>query len=168
MLVKEACKECKLTKKAVEYYTEQGLIRPEIMENGYRQFSETDVLKLKRIAVLRGLGFSVPEIRTILEPCKRRMKLSHSISSKIAGAFCGYTAADDEFSGSGSLHRPGTLPSFLFGALHNSVYSHCVLGFVWYNNFGQTAKEEIGNEGTDRLDSLSGLGDRPEEAIRLF
>lgn len=67
MLINEVCKECNLTKKAVEYYTEQGLIQPRIKENGYRQFSETDALKLKRIAVLRGLGFSVPEIRTILE-----------------------------------------------------------------------------------------------------
>lgn len=67
MLINEVCKECNLTKKAVEYYTEQGLIQPRITENGYRQFSETDALKLKRIAVLRGLGFSVPEIRTILE-----------------------------------------------------------------------------------------------------
>ena len=67
MLINEVCKECNLTKKAVEYYTEQGLIQPRITENGYRQFSETDALKLKRIAVLRGLGFSVLEIRTILE-----------------------------------------------------------------------------------------------------
>lgn len=61
MLINEVCKECNLTKKAVEYYAEQGLIQPRITENGYRQFSETDALKLKRIAVLRGLGFSVPE-----------------------------------------------------------------------------------------------------------
>lgn len=65
MLINEVCRECNLTKKAVEYYTEQGLIRPDIAENGYRRFSDADVLKLRRIAVLRGLGFSVPEIRTI-------------------------------------------------------------------------------------------------------
>lgn len=67
MLVNEVCKECSLTKKAIEYYVEQGLVCPEIGENGYRQFSEADALKLKKIAVLRRLGFSVPEIHTILE-----------------------------------------------------------------------------------------------------
>ena len=67
MLINEVCRECNLTKKAVEYYTEQGLIRPDIAENGYRRFSDADVLKLRRIAVLRGLGFSVPEIRTSLD-----------------------------------------------------------------------------------------------------
>ena len=35
MLINEVCKECNLTKKAVEYYTEQGLIQPRIKENGY-------------------------------------------------------------------------------------------------------------------------------------
>lgn len=33
MLINEVCRECNLTKKAVEYYTEQGLIRPDIAEN---------------------------------------------------------------------------------------------------------------------------------------
>lgn len=28
MLINEACKKCKLTKKAIEYYCEQGLIKP--------------------------------------------------------------------------------------------------------------------------------------------
>ena len=84
MLINEVCKECNLTKKAVEYYTEQGLIQPRITENGYRQFSETDALKLKRIAVLRRLGFSVPEIRTILEN-DSRTAIYRRRSSSITG-----------------------------------------------------------------------------------
>lgn len=38
MLINEVAKLCNLTKKAVEYYTEQGLISPNILENGYRDF----------------------------------------------------------------------------------------------------------------------------------
>ena len=53
MLINEVCKECNLTKKAVEYYTEQGLIQPRITENGYRQFSETDALKLSDCSFAR-------------------------------------------------------------------------------------------------------------------
>lgn len=41
MLIKEVAKLCNLTKKAVEYYAEQGLIYPNILENGYRVFSES-------------------------------------------------------------------------------------------------------------------------------
>ncbi len=66
MLINEVCKECNLTKKAVEYYGEQGLISPTVMENGYRYFTEYDVSKLKRIAILRGLGLSVSDIRAVL------------------------------------------------------------------------------------------------------
>ncbi len=67
MLINEVCKECNLTKKAIEYYGEQGLINPTVKENGYRYFSDTDVSKLKRISILRGLGLSVSDIRAVLE-----------------------------------------------------------------------------------------------------
>lgn len=66
MLVNEVCKECKLTKKAVEYYIEQGLIAPSVRGNGYRDFSQIDVARLKKISVLRGLGLSVADIQDIL------------------------------------------------------------------------------------------------------
>lgn len=67
MLVNEVCKECNLTKKAIEYYVEQGLISPTIMKNGYRHFTDSDVSKLRKIAILRSLGLSVPDIRAVLE-----------------------------------------------------------------------------------------------------
>lgn len=66
MLINEVCKRCKLTKKAIEYYEEQGLICPKIMENGYRVFSEDDVAYLSKVAILRGLGLSVLDIKSVL------------------------------------------------------------------------------------------------------
>lgn len=66
LLINEACRECGLTRKAVEYYCEQGLISPFVAENGYRRFSEREIAQLKKIAILRGLGVSVPDIRTCL------------------------------------------------------------------------------------------------------
>lgn len=66
MLINEVCKKCGLTKKAIEYYEEQGLTHPQIMENGYRVFSENDVIQLRKTAVLRGLGISVADIKTVL------------------------------------------------------------------------------------------------------
>lgn len=66
MLINEVCKKCGLTKKAIEYYEEQGLTHPQIMENGYRVFSEDDVIQLRKTAVLRGLGISVADIKTVL------------------------------------------------------------------------------------------------------
>lgn len=67
MLIKEVAKMCNLTKKAVEYYVEQELICPNILENGYRDFSEKDIEILKKVALYRRLGLSISEIRRILD-----------------------------------------------------------------------------------------------------
>lgn len=66
MLINEVAKLCDLTKKAVEYYSEQGLICPNILENGYRDFSNEDMKVLKQIALYRRLGLSISEIRCII------------------------------------------------------------------------------------------------------
>lgn len=66
MFMNEVCKKCALTKKAVEYYIEQGLVSPVVQENGYRDFADADVEQLKKISVLRGLGLSVADIRLVL------------------------------------------------------------------------------------------------------
>lgn len=62
----KSARDVALPKKAIEYYEEQGLTRPQIMGNGYRVFSEDDVIQLNKIAVLRGLGISVSDIKTVL------------------------------------------------------------------------------------------------------
>lgn len=66
MLIHEASLATDVTKKAIEYYCEQGLICPAILENGYRDFSANDVERLKQISVLRKLGISGEEIKTVL------------------------------------------------------------------------------------------------------
>lgn len=66
MLINEVCKKCSLTKKAVEYYIEQGLVAPIMQENGYRSFTEEDVERLKKISILRSLDLSVADIRDVL------------------------------------------------------------------------------------------------------
>lgn len=67
MLINEVAKLCNLTKKAVEYYTEQGLICPNILENGYRDFSKQDMEILKKVALYRRLGLSIYEIKKIID-----------------------------------------------------------------------------------------------------
>ena len=75
MLINEVCKQSGLTKKAVAYYVEQGLIYPASAENGYRIFSEDDAARLSKVAMLRELGLSVTEIKTALaEDCFSRMQ----------------------------------------------------------------------------------------------
>ena len=45
---------------------EQGLVSPKIQDNGYHVFSEEDVEKLKKIAILRKLGVPVADIQMVL------------------------------------------------------------------------------------------------------
>lgn len=66
MLIAETCRATHLTKKAIEYYTEQELICPKVLNNGYRDFSENDVECLKRISVFRKLGLGIEEIKAVL------------------------------------------------------------------------------------------------------
>lgn len=66
MLINEVAKSCNLTKKAVEYYAEQGMICPNILRNGYRDFSKQDIEILKKIALYRKLGLRISEIKSVL------------------------------------------------------------------------------------------------------
>lgn len=66
MYTQEAAKLSGTTKKAIEYYCLKGLLNPQFTENGYRNFSEEDVVCLKKISLLRSLGVSVEEIRELL------------------------------------------------------------------------------------------------------
>ncbi len=67
MLINEAAKKCNITKKAVQYYVEQGLVNPEVLENGYKDFSEQDTKLLTQIVLYRKLGLSISEIKRVLE-----------------------------------------------------------------------------------------------------
>lgn len=75
MFIHEVCKKCSLTKKAIYYYEKQGLIRPNIGENGYRNYSDEDVSILKEIFVLRKLGLTISEINNVLLSSNKAVSL---------------------------------------------------------------------------------------------
>jgi len=66
MLINDVCKATNLTKKAIEYYIQKKLVNPDVLENGYRDFSDIDIEKLKKIAVLRKLDVGTEAIRSVL------------------------------------------------------------------------------------------------------
>lgn len=55
-----------LTRKAILYYEDKGLIRPHKEENNYRSYSEEDVDRLLQISIYRKLGLNISEIKNIL------------------------------------------------------------------------------------------------------
>lgn len=68
--MKEVCQRTGLTEKAVRLYMDQGLISPKV-ENGVHRnayyFSEEDIVILQDIAVLRGAGFGIADIKHMQE-----------------------------------------------------------------------------------------------------
>lgn len=67
MLRNEVQDKTNLSRRAIEYYEEKGLIRPIKLENGYRDYSDEDVEVLKKISLLRNLGLSISEIALYLD-----------------------------------------------------------------------------------------------------
>lgn len=55
-----------LTRKAILYYEDKGLIKPRKGENNYRAYSQEDVDRLLKISIYRKLGLSISEIKNIL------------------------------------------------------------------------------------------------------
>lgn len=66
MNIGEAADRSGLPAKTIRYYEEIGLIRPDRGENGYRDYGDKDVHKLRFLHRSRGLGFSVEECRQLL------------------------------------------------------------------------------------------------------
>ncbi|MBJ8349929.1 MerR family transcriptional regulator [Streptococcus zalophi] len=66
MLRNEIQNKTGLTRKAIEYYEEMGLIKPQKFENGYRNYSEKDLAVLTKISLFRKIGMSVTEIKELL------------------------------------------------------------------------------------------------------
>ena len=52
-----------VTERTIRYYDKIGLLKPSfVMENGYRRYTQSDLLKLQKILTLKHMGFSLEEI----------------------------------------------------------------------------------------------------------
>ena len=77
MFINELAKKYNITKKAVQYYVEQGLLTPQVMENGYNNFSQQDADKLGRIVLYRKLGLGTGEIKRVLADSGELTRILH-------------------------------------------------------------------------------------------
>lgn len=67
MLLNEIIKEVGMTKRAVKYYEEKGLLIVNKDNNGYRNYSKQDVDTLIKISVYRKLGIGIKDIQKLLK-----------------------------------------------------------------------------------------------------
>jgi DNA-binding transcriptional MerR regulator len=66
-LIKEFADLTKVTVRTLHYYDQIGLLKPSFEKaNGYRVYTDADLLKLQQIVTLKFMGFSLAEIRNLL------------------------------------------------------------------------------------------------------
>lgn len=67
MTIKEVEEQLGLPRATIRFYEKEKLLVPQRGGNTYREYSEDDIAVLKKIIILRKLGFSVSEIKDFLE-----------------------------------------------------------------------------------------------------
>lgn len=65
MTIKEIETRTGLPRASVRFYEREGFLSPSRGENGYRNYSEEDCQTLLKIKLLRQLGCSLEEIRSL-------------------------------------------------------------------------------------------------------
>ena len=82
MNIGEAAERSRLPAKTIRYYEEAGLLSPSARgANGYRQFSENDVHRLRFLQRARGLGFSMQDCRELLSLYDDRKRSSADVKA---------------------------------------------------------------------------------------
>ena len=79
MNIGQAAARAGLPVKTLRYYEEIGLIAPDRQPNGYRDYGEADVHKLRFLQRARGLGFSIEDCRALLSLYEDRNRASADV-----------------------------------------------------------------------------------------
>ena len=84
-LINQVSKLTGLTKKALRYYEEQGILFPSLRdkENGYRMYDECDLKKAQLINLMRQYDFSISEIKDTLSVAESEEDLTYIFKEKI-------------------------------------------------------------------------------------
>ena len=67
MTIKELEERMGMTRANIRFYEDEGVLRPRRLPNGYRDYSEEDVLTLEKIKLLRQLHLDINTIRLVQE-----------------------------------------------------------------------------------------------------
>ncbi|MED6308569.1 MAG: Cu(I)-responsive transcriptional regulator [Pseudomonadota bacterium] len=81
MNIGRASEKTGLPVRTIHYYEEIELVVPARRDNGYRDYSDTDVHKLSFLHRARGLGFSVEDCRALLTLYEDRNRASADVKN---------------------------------------------------------------------------------------
>ena len=94
MKVKEVCAQTGLTERAVRFYVQEKLVVPLAQRRGGRtwlDFSPADVDRLKAISTLRKAGFTLEEIRAMIEDFQKNASgAAFSLRQRLQAAIDAY------------------------------------------------------------------------------
>ena len=79
MNIGDVAKHAGLPAKTIRYYEDIGLIEPDRGANGYRDFSDSDLHKLRFLGHARSLGFSIEDCRGLLALYKDKDRASADV-----------------------------------------------------------------------------------------
>lgn len=85
LTIGELSKISQVTIKSIRYYQELGLLEPIKTDplTNYRYFNKDSYERINSILALKDLGFSLSEIKSILDLCENELELKDYISNKI-------------------------------------------------------------------------------------
>ncbi len=130
MLIHELAERVGLSPRTIRYYERIGLLPPpRRLPNGYRDYREDDVARLRLVRGARQLGLSLAEIREVLDlrdrgiaPCRTLLDLLAAKAREIEEHIRALRALQQELQ---SLYRQGlTFP------LDDVEGKHCVCHLV--------------------------------------
>ncbi|PYE48039.1 MerR family transcriptional regulator [Paenibacillus barcinonensis] len=68
ILIGELAKKTNISKRTLHYYEQIELLQPtHITDNGYRYYDETAILRLQRILLLKSIGYTLEQIKELLQ-----------------------------------------------------------------------------------------------------
>ena len=70
MKIKQVEELVGITRKNIRFYEDQGLLNVERAENGYREYHQTDVIRLQEIKLFRKMDISIEEMKLLFEKKK--------------------------------------------------------------------------------------------------
>lgn len=117
MQIKQFAQQTELSPKTIRYYEEIGLLpAPKRLENGYRDYGEADVARVRLVAGARRLDFSLDDIQEILDlrdqqiaPCRVVLNLLEEKANEISQRIAELQGMETELR---RLHRLGlTFPT---------------------------------------------------------
>ena len=133
MLLNEIVKEVGMTKRAIKYYDEKGLLTVNKDNNGYRNYSNQDVDTLKKISVYRKLGMGIKDIQKLLKTDNKSILL-HIYQEKLQDHVLQYSElkALKQFIDDGNADKANELLDYQ--TVENAIES-LLPGKEWANYF---------------------------------